>query len=174
MPRALRALGADAQPARVWCTLCCIAVLERMDVCWIAGDGDLYEPQEKTIVDSGYEWVAALSAEQPALAAALEGDAVLKQARRKTAHWHRAFEQRVGDLRRAEAVRAQLTRSHVHRTFTNLTRAVVTKHSSLAVFLSEPLDGLQRWQSARLGVRGVATRARARAVLTCCACPQCS
>ena len=146
MPRALRSLKLAAQPTRVWCTMCCIAVLERMNVCWIAGDGDVYEPQEKTIVDSAHEWIAAMADAHPALAAALEDGTVLKAAYRATALWHRAFEQRVGDLRRAEAVRAQLSRSHVHRAFTNLTRAVATKHSTLAVFLSEPLDGLQRWQ----------------------------
>jgi hypothetical protein len=148
MPRALRALGPDAQAARVWCTLCCIAVLERMRVSWIAGDGDLYPEVERTIVDSGYEWVAAQAAAQPSLAAALERGAVLHEARRMTALWHRAFEQRVRDLRRAEAIRTRLTRSHVHRAFTSLTRAFITKHGTLATFLSEPLDGLQRWQSA--------------------------
>lgn len=149
MPRALRALGPDAQAARVWCTLCCLAVLERMNTCWIAGDGDLYQgPREKTIVDSGYGWLAALSTEQPALGAALDSGAVVAEARRVTAHWHRAFEQRVRDLRQAQGIRVQLTRSHVHRACTSLTRAVVTKHSTLATFLSEPLDGLQRWQSA--------------------------
>ena len=146
MPVTLRALGPDAQPVRVWCTLCCIAVLQRMNVCWIAGDGDLYESAEKTIVDTAFMWVVALAAEQPELAAALENGAVLKEARRVTAHWHRAFEQRVGDLRRSEAIRAFINRSHVQRTFTSLTRAVVTKHDTLSTFLSEPLDGLQRWQ----------------------------
>ena len=137
MPRALRALGTDAQAPRVWCTLCCIAVLQRLNVCWIAGDGDLYEPTETTIVDAAFLWVAALAAEQPALAAALESGAVLKEARRVTAHWHQAFEQRVGDLRRAEAIRAHINRSHVQRAFTSLTRAVVTKHDTLSAFLSE-------------------------------------
>ena len=146
MPRALRALDADAQAARVWCTLCCIAVLQRLNVCWIAGDGDLYEPTEETIVDSAFLWLAALAAEQPELAAALESGAILKEARRVTEHWHQAFEQRVGDLRRSEAIRALMNRSHVQRTFISLTRAVVTKHDTLSTFLSEPLDGLQRWQ----------------------------
>ena len=146
MPRALRALSPDAQSARVWCTLCCIAVLERMNTSWIAGDGDLYEPQEKTIVDSAYEWVAFMTDAQPELAAALEEGAVLKKAQWVTKKWHLAFEQRVDDLRRAEAVRSQLPRRHIQRLFTNLTRAVVTKHSTMATFLSEPLDGLQRWQ----------------------------
>lgn len=146
MPRALRALSADAQPARVWCTLCCIAVLERMNTSWIAGDGDLYEPQEKTIVDSAYEWIAVMMETQPALAAALEEGAVLKKAQWVTKKWHLAFVRRVDELRRAEAVRSQLPRRHIHRLFTNLTRAVVTKHSTMATFLSEPLEGLQRWQ----------------------------
>ena len=146
MPRALRALSADAQPARVWCTLCCIAVLERLNVCWISGDGNLYEPQEKTIVDSAYEWIAVMTETQPALAAVLEDGAVLRKAQWVTKKWHLAFEQRVDELRRTKAVRSQLPRRHIHRLCTNLTRAVVTKHSTMATFLSEPLDGLQRWQ----------------------------
>ena len=42
----------------------------------------------------------------------------------------------------------QMGLSHLHRTCTELARAVITKHSTFATFLSEPLDGLQRWQSA--------------------------
>jgi hypothetical protein len=136
MPRALRVLGPDVQVSRVWCTLCCISVLQRMNVSWIAGDGDIYEKEEKTIVDSGFHWIAAQCAKQPALAAALESGAVLKQARRVTAQWHSALERRVGDLRKAKAVREEMSRSHVHRAFTSLTRAVMTKHDTLAVFLS--------------------------------------
>jgi hypothetical protein len=33
--------------------------------------------------------------------------------------------------------------SHLHRTSVSLMRSLVTKHSTFAVFLSEPLDGLQ-------------------------------
>jgi hypothetical protein len=36
----------------------------------------------------------------------------------------------------------------VHRTITSVVAAFITKHSTFATFLSEPLDGLQRWQSA--------------------------
>ena len=36
--------------------------------------------------------------------------------------------------------------SHVHRIGTELMRALVTQHETFATFLSEPLDGLQRWQ----------------------------
>ena len=36
--------------------------------------------------------------------------------------------------------------SHLHRAITNIARALFTKHSTFAVFLSEPLDGMQRWQ----------------------------
>jgi hypothetical protein len=42
----------------------------------------------------------------------------------------------------------QMGLSHLHRTCTELARAVITQHSTFATFLSEPLDGLQRWQSA--------------------------
>jgi hypothetical protein len=32
---------------RVWTTMCCISVLERLNVCWVWGDGDLYAPDER-------------------------------------------------------------------------------------------------------------------------------
>jgi len=32
---------------RVWTTMCCISVLERFNVCWVWGDGDLYAPVER-------------------------------------------------------------------------------------------------------------------------------
>jgi hypothetical protein len=86
--------------------MCCIAVLERLIVCWVWGDGDLYPPEERcvlhhlrllvccralsssarcsTIVDAGREWIEAQAAEWPELAAALEDDKVMKAARRTT------------------------------------------------------------------------------------------
>jgi hypothetical protein len=51
MPRALAKLAVDASSTvtlrRVWTTMCCIAVLERLIVCWVWGDGDLYAPEER-------------------------------------------------------------------------------------------------------------------------------
>ena len=43
--------------ARVWTTMCCVASLQRLNVSWIWGDGDLYDTPELTIVDAGREWV---------------------------------------------------------------------------------------------------------------------
>jgi hypothetical protein len=43
-----------------------------------------------------------------------------------------------------------MAHGHVHRTAASIVRAFVSKHSTFATFLSEPLDGLQRWQSACL------------------------
>ena len=34
---------------RVWTTMCCISVLERLNVCWVWGDGDLYAPVERCV-----------------------------------------------------------------------------------------------------------------------------
>jgi hypothetical protein len=62
--------------------------------------------------------------------------------------WHRAWEARVNELRRTEAVTAKRALSHAHRACTDLMRAFTTRHATLATFLSEPLDGLQRWQRA--------------------------
>jgi hypothetical protein len=51
IPRALTRLATDTSTARtlrrVWTTMCCISVLERLIVCWVWGDGDLYAPEER-------------------------------------------------------------------------------------------------------------------------------
>ena len=52
MPAALAKLKASdpSSPVtllRVWTTMCCIAVLERQNVSWVWGDGDLYDPTER-------------------------------------------------------------------------------------------------------------------------------
>jgi hypothetical protein len=117
-------------------------------------------------VDAGREWIEAQAAEWPQLAAALEGDKVMKLARRTTKHWNRAWEQRVSELRASPALRHQMGRSHVHRTAIGITRGLVAQarwdlrvqrprrtcafspaqNETFRTFLSEPLDGLQRWQ----------------------------
>ena len=92
----------------------------------------------------------------------------MKAARRTTKYWNRAWEQRVTELRASPALRHQMARSHVHRTAIGVTRAMVANVRAIArlgvpcsthlpsrrapqnetfrTFLSEPLDGLQRWQ----------------------------
>jgi hypothetical protein len=94
------------------------------------------------------EWIEAHAAEHPALAAVLADGAVQEQARKVTMLWKRANEQRVVQLRRTVGIRTQMNASHVHRTLTGIMHAFTRKHETFATFLSEPLDGLQRWQSA--------------------------
>jgi hypothetical protein len=50
-----------------------------------------------------------------------------------------------------------MTKSHVQRTMTAVTHALVQKHGTFATFISEPLDGLQRWQMfmVRVGVHAL-------------------
>jgi hypothetical protein len=38
--------------------------------------------------------------------------------------------------------------SHAHRSLVTILRAVLTQHDTFSTFLSEPLEGMQRWQSA--------------------------
>ena len=56
IPRALTKLATDVPTAvklrRVWATMCCIAVLERLNVSWVWGDGDLYPPDERCVLCS--------------------------------------------------------------------------------------------------------------------------
>ena len=148
MPRrlaALRAQGVD-DVERVWATLCCCALLQTLNCCWLVTDGELYPQQERTVVDAGRQWLESRAEEHPALAAALAGDALERSADRAVAKWHRAWAERVGELRRSTTIRDNMARSHLRRTCTELMRALCTKHSTFSVFLSAPLDGLQRWQ----------------------------
>ncbi len=100
----------------------------------------------RTIVDSAREWLERYAEERPALAAALADGAVMARARAITGLWRRATEVKVKELRASMALRAMLNRSHVHRITTRLVRALTRKQETCATFLSEPLDGLQRWQ----------------------------
>jgi hypothetical protein len=110
---------------RVWTTLCCVSSLQRLNVSWIWGDGDLYAEREQTIVDAGRLYVEKLAQEKPALAEALATGAVRMAAKRTTRLWKRACEMRVAELRRGEPMTSQMAISHVHRTGTELTRAIV-------------------------------------------------
>ena len=102
--------------------------------------------QEWTIVDAAFAWLSRHGREHPTLGALLDDGSLLRRARRITLLWHRATEVRINQLRRSEAVRSQMNLSHMHRTFTELARAFITKHETFSTFLSEPLDGMQRWQ----------------------------
>jgi hypothetical protein len=95
---------------------------------------------------AGREWIERYASEHPELAEALADGTIRTAAKQTTSLWHRACEQRVLDLRRTKAVRDEMSRSQTHRSITGIVRAAVTQHETLATFLSEPLDGLQRWQ----------------------------
>ena len=153
MPRLLRQVRdehAGASVERVWTTMCCVAFLETQPVMWLWGDGDAYyfEGEERTIVDAAREWVERHAAERPALEAAIRDGKLWKRAKRVTRLWRRATETRVAQLRASKAIRSQMNLSHAHRSLVSITRALLTQHETFSTFLSEPLEGLQRWQSA--------------------------
>ena len=126
----LRAEDPSINVVRVWTTMLCIYVLERMNVSWIWGDGNLYPEQERTIVDGAREWIEIYAHEHPALFSVLEDGSVRRAAEKVAILWHRAAEQRVLDLRRAPAIRLQMHRSHVHRTLTSIVRAVTNQRGA--------------------------------------------
>jgi hypothetical protein len=136
----------DAHVHRVWATLCCIAALQRLNMSWIFGDGLLYDKVEKTIVDAGFEWLSRHAEQHPKLQEALADGKLLARAKNVTDLWHRASEARVDQLRRSDGIRDFMSLSHLHRAINNVVRALFTQHSTFSCFLSEPLDGLQRWQ----------------------------
>jgi hypothetical protein len=132
MPRRLSALRAEGvNVERAWTTLTCIAFLETLNCSWLWGDGDLYPAEERTIVDAGREWLEAYAKEQSGLALALEDGALAKAASRTVLQWHKAWEGRVNELRRTEAITDHHGRSHVHRTAVELMRAMTTKHGTV-------------------------------------------
>ena len=149
MAAAAAAYGAPAGVAgldlnRVWTTQCVIALLESINVCWLATDGDEFPETERTIVDAAYAWIESQTKEHPELKTVLADGAAA--AERIVPLWHSAWLRRIAAVRRSEAVLAHVGKSHAHRAGGELLRALVTRHDTFRVFLSEPLDGLQRWQ----------------------------
>ena len=148
-----RRLDPDKQPgpeelnlARMWTTLCVIAMLESLNVSWLASDGDEYGVDERTMVDAAREWVEAQAVQHPVLESALDKGNAAVAATRTVRRWHRAWARRIGAVRRSEAVLSHASTARAHRTGSELLRALVTRHDTGRIFLSEPLDGLQRWQ----------------------------
>ncbi len=97
-------------------------------------------------MDHSREWLERYAAKRPALAAALADGEMARAAGRIVRLWHVAWDRRVGELRRGDAITQSWGVSHVHRAATDIMRAFSTKHATFAVFLSEPMSGLLRWQ----------------------------
>ena len=127
----------DAQVQRVWATLCCTASLQRLNMCWLFGNGLLYPAEEHTIVDAAHIWLRKHAEKHPKLQEALADGKLLGRAKNVTALWHRANETRVEQLRRSEGIRDIMTMSHLHRSINNVVRAMFTKHDTFSCFLSE-------------------------------------
>jgi hypothetical protein len=126
------------------------------------GDGDAhyFKGEERTMVDAAREWVEKQAAELPALEAAIREGKLWKRAEHITKLWYRATETRVAELRASSAIRKQMNLSHAHRSLVSIMRALLTRHETFSTFLSEPLEGLQRWQSAFCGEAGGNERVR--------------
>ena len=139
MPRRLvklRQHGSELQLDRLWATLCCSAFLQSLNVSWLASDGDLYPVHEVTIVDAAQSWIEAHAARYPPIGVALADGEVANAAKRTVLLWHRAWTRRVGELRRVEAITEHRGTSLAHRASSEMVRAITTKHSTFAVFLS--------------------------------------
>ena len=117
------------------------------------------------MVDAAREWLERYATERPPLLRLLADESLWTRAKQVTRMWHRASEARVAELRRSKPIRDQMALSHAHRSLVSLLRAVLTKHETFSTFLSEPLEGLQRWQSAQRA-RGVRRLSPMRSRLT--------
>jgi hypothetical protein len=106
----LAAEDATVDAERLWTTMCAICALERLNACWLSGDGSLYPERERTIVDAAREWIEACAAASPALAAALADGVLQRRAAHTTQLWHRAVSHRVEELRRSDGIRVQVRR----------------------------------------------------------------
>ena len=149
MPAALYKLAQEypeINAPRLWTTLCCIAMLEGLPVCYLWGDPDLYPETERTIVDAAREWVDAHAAYTPEVQALLDGGQLHGAARTTAALWNQAWDATVAALRKSPGITDHRSKSQKQRTATFMMRSLYTKHETFAVFLSDPLDGLKRWQ----------------------------
>ena len=72
----------------------------------------------------------------PSLKEALAVVSIRKHAKRMLRLWVNTFEQRVYELRGSPAIVAQQNLSQLHRTGTEMMRALVTRHATFSVFLS--------------------------------------
>ena len=79
------------------------------------------------MVDSGRQYVERCASEHAALAAVLADGAVRLAAKRTARLWKRACGKRVAELRRSQALTAQMALSHAHRAATEIKRAFITK-----------------------------------------------
>jgi len=149
MPAALQKVAQEypeVNAPRLWTTLCCVAMLEELPVCYLWGDPDLYPETERTIVDAAREWVDAQAANTPELQALLNGGQLHDAARTTAALWNQAWDATVSALRKSPGITDHRSKSQQQRTATFMMRSLYTKHETFAVFLSDPLDGLGRWQ----------------------------
>ena len=147
MPPRLAALPPPAAPADVWATLCCLAWLERIPLSWLTSDAeDADSASERTLVDDAHAWLASHAARHPALAPLLADGSLQAAATEAVRGWERAWNVRVAALRRCPAILSQRARSHLERSASDVYTALREKHELFSTFLSEPLDGLRRWQ----------------------------
>ena len=72
----------------------------------------------------------------PTLKEALADESIQRHAKRLLRLWFRTFEQRVYDLRGSPAIVAQRNLSQLHRTGTEMMRALVMRHDTFRTFLS--------------------------------------
>ena len=89
---------------------------------------------------AAHEWLEKYAAIHPALKDALADDSIWKHAKKVKRLWLRTFEQRVYELRSSRAIMAQRNLSQLHRTATEMTRALVMHHATFSVFLSVRLS----------------------------------
>ncbi len=116
--------------ARVWTTLCVIAMFESSAVCWLATDGNDYDCIEKTIVDTANEWLEAQVEAHPVLKSALGNGAAAVAASHTVQRWHRAWARRIAVVRRSEAIMSHAGTARAHRTGSELMRALATRHET--------------------------------------------
>ena len=149
LPRDLARLPPAAAAPRVWATLCSLAVLQRLRVGWLVGDGEAYYEHELTVVDSATEWLRRHAEAHPGLAAALargNGLALRRRADKTTALWLQAWKHRISLNRREEALTSKMTRYHIERASVKMARAAALRHETFSSFLA-PAGRARRWQS---------------------------
>jgi hypothetical protein len=82
------------------------------------------------------EWLEQYAEVHPSLKEAMADESIQKHAKRLLRLWVRTFEQRVYELRSSPAIVAQRNLSQLHRTGTEMMRALVMRHDTFRTFLS--------------------------------------
>jgi hypothetical protein len=129
MPRALRGMTA-ANPVRVWTTLLCMALGDKLECHWIANGLPSKEmlEEEVTITDLAETWLESIAAVDPVMAAALPR--AREKADRMLREWDLTQEERVAEARSVQQTDEYHVSQQMQRLAGDVLQSLQTKHET--------------------------------------------